>query len=346
MNSVCFISTTSRVETPVIDPSTRYRCFHPATVLSEAGCKCSVTSTAKFFGHPSHEFDSYVFHRPIHSEAMIEFVEWARSNGRRIIADYDDLIFGDEATAMQSSTYKNGVMDRDMVVNAFEANLSALRLFDKVTVSTKPLRSQVLFYHPGIEVTVVPNRISRSYAKASMLFSHKRMEKKGVSIMYASGTKSHDLDFLVAEDALLRLLEQDSVSRLDLVGPLAVSDQIAKHPKVHRIRHTDIFRLPRVKAAADLLIAPLELSVFNRCKSGIKFLESAIQGIPLVCTPIDDFAPHQGHFTPAERPDEWFDAMVTTISHPPDPKGLQDHVLNGWIASDHLESYKNTYLGS
>lgn len=341
MKSVCFISTTGRHESPVIDPSTRYRCHHPASVLREGGWRCSVTSTARFFGHDYEGFDAYVFHRPLFGEQMILFMEWARSAGRVVIADYDDLIFGDEDMALQASTFKNGVMGREEVIDAFQSNLSAMRLFSRVTVSTAPLQAIVRSLNPGAEVIVVPNRISRSYADASMMFPCKPFDRNHVSLMYASGTKSHDLDFRVAEEALLEVLAQPHVSRLDLVGPLAVSESVATHPKVNRIKHTDIFRLPRVKSRADILIAPLELSVFNRCKSGIKFLESAIQGIPLVCTPIPDIEIHNGHYTPARATEEWASALMSAIHQPRDAGELQRYVVNHWICSDHLGFYQN-----
>ena len=63
---------------------------------------------------------------------------------------------------------------------------------------------------------------------------------------------------------------------------------------------------------AHFNIAPLKPgNVFNECKSGLKFFESGIWGVPSIVSPLEDFARFKDSSGIAivENADEWLAAM-------------------------------------
>ena len=92
--SVLFVSWTARNDRPYFDPSTRYRCYNLSYALNQQGYRSACVSQSVFqenLESLSH-YDLYVFHRPLLTE---ELVEWLSDSDRldRSIADFDDLIF-------------------------------------------------------------------------------------------------------------------------------------------------------------------------------------------------------------------------------------------------------------
>ncbi|ATP17608.1 hypothetical protein BV87_03855 [Sphingobium yanoikuyae] len=63
-------------------------------------------------------------------------------------------------------------------------------------------------------------------------------------------------------------------------------------------------------AMCSTVIAPLEMSAFNACKSRVKFLEAALSGCRLVASPIPDMqAIGSNHLTLADNSDDWYEAL-------------------------------------
>lgn len=74
---ILFVSHTSRVDNPYDDPSTRYRCYTPASSLRKKGYTTAVTSQFDFGDGSKYEdiFDFYVFHRPYLTEHLVKFLD-------------------------------------------------------------------------------------------------------------------------------------------------------------------------------------------------------------------------------------------------------------------------------
>ncbi|MFT4214397.1 MAG: hypothetical protein QM622_06430 [Microbacterium sp.] len=328
MASVCFVSETGRGDRPLFDPSVRYRCFHPAEALTERGNVCSVYSAAQFYADPSFDYDVYVFHRP--SVARVSFAPVARllqDRGKTLVADYDDLIFGTEEIALQSSAVKNKTLDPERALAVFASNLEALRLFDKVSVSTEPLAQRVRQSHPGATVAVTPNIVP-----PSILALHADLEtyltpRPKTAIGYFAGTKSHDADFPVVAPALHRVLMENPDFTLMVVGPVALPPALAALPNVSTAPIVNYLRLPGLMTNCSTVIAPLEASEFNMCKSRVKFLESALSGTRLLASPIPDMravgadrVELMGSF------DDWYEALSSS----PDLAGDTDRAIGNF----------------
>ena len=302
------------MERPYLDPSVRYRCYNFAEAFVAQGDIADVVSFAKLDLQSLQNYDVCVFHRPPYGEKLFRSLEILQKNHTPFFADYDDLIFN-EKYALASSIYKQGRAGREECLRIFSDNEKALRLFDNVTVSTHPLREKVLEIRPEAEVTVVYNALPESVLRDIELHEYKKSACSGPKIIsYLSGTASHNKDFEIVEDVLAELTRKHSgKAKLVIVGPLEFSKE--KFENIVHKRHVEFDRLFGFISRTNINIAPLEMNDFTNCKSGLKFFESAVLGIPTVSTPIADmlrFKDSDG-IDYATEPQEWFDALETLI---------------------------------
>lgn len=316
MTRICFVSETGRVERPIQDPSVRYRCLHPAEARTAHGDFSTIYSAVQFYTDPAFDYDVYVFHRPNSARGnFFPVMLQLRKLGKTLIADYDDLIFGDDAIALQSSAVKNGTLTPERATAAFENNLVALREFDMVTVSTAPLAERVRDFHPGAEVHVVPNIVPPSVLAVHADLHTHLTPRPSTSIGYFAGTKSHNRDFPVVADALHRVLVENADFTLMIVGPVAVPPELTGLPNVSTAPVVNFLRLPGLMTLCSTVIAPLEMSDFNACKSRVKFLEAALSGSRLLASPIPDMrAVGSDRLGLMETPDDWYEALSAPVS--------------------------------
>ncbi|MEM8692621.1 MAG: hypothetical protein AAGG57_12150 [Pseudomonadota bacterium] len=313
--SICFVSETGRIENPLKDPSVRYRCYHPAEMLASEGYDCTVVSAAQFHNTPLLNHDVYVFHRP--NTARVGFrsvIDTLSKLGAILIADYDDLIFGNEELALVSSAVKNGTLTKERAIKAFKSNLEGLRHFNKVIVSTAPLMAHVREYNPKAQVEVASNVVPSSILSLHHENRTPFLKRSSTSIGYFAGTHSHNQDFPIVEAVLHRVLSENPKFSLLLVGPVSVPGSLAALPNVYTADVVNFLRLPGLMATCSTVIAPLENTQFNSCKSRVKFLEAALSGCRLVASPIHDMvAVGEENLTLPKSRNEWYHFLC----HPP-----------------------------
>lgn len=309
--SFCFVSETGRVEDPLQDPSVRYRCYHPAETLAAMGHDCTVVSAARFYEALPLSHDVYVFHRPnMARPALANVTDVLRKRGATVIADYDDLIFGAEEIALGSSAVKNGTLTEEKAIAAFASNLAGLQQFDKVTCSTAPLAERVRQFNPGARVEIAPNFIPDSILSLHRDNGTPFLRRAATTIGYFAGTKSHDKDFPVVEAVLHRVLCENPDFNLIVVGPVAVPMSLCALPNVTVAPVVNFLRLPALMSMCATVIAPLEMSDFNECKSRVKFLEAALGGCRLIASPIPDMqAIGTDRLVLASTPDDWYEKL-------------------------------------
>jgi glycosyltransferase involved in cell wall biosynthesis len=338
--SICFVSETARVERPMDDPSVLYRCYRPAEVLLSEGYDCTVTSAAHFYANPTLRHDVYVFHRPNAARANFARVQGEiRKSGAVLIADYDDLIFGDERLALVSSAVVNRTLTEEKAIKSFSSNLAALLYFDKVIASTEPLVERVREYNHEAESLQAPNMVP-----PSILSIHKEngtpfLPRPRTNIGYFAGTRSHDKDLSVVEEALHRVLCENPGLNLFVVGPVSMPPSLSALANVITAPVVSLLRLPGLMTMCSTVIAPLDVSHFNACKSRVKFLEAALAGCRLIASPIPDMcAVGPEHITLADNLDVWYEAL----SEPLDNEARKSLALRNF---EHLEnSSYNTSL--
>lgn len=294
------------------------------------GHYCCVYSTEVFFQNPSFNYDVYVFHRPtlrMANPPLPRILDILKSKGSLVIADYDDLIFGSEKYALESSLVKNKRLTPEEAIKIYEINTYALCLFDHVTTSTAPLAVEAHAYNSNARVRVMPNIIPSSIYTLHEHYGTAFRPRKDTVIGYFPGTKSHDLDVLIVENVLVDILSKEHSCQLFVVGPVALPKALKALPNVTRKLPVDYLDLFNVMSKCSVVLAPLEASLFNQCKSRVKFLEAAVAGCHLVASPIDDMkqvGPHR--LTLVETEADWFNALSSVKPHAARRKEIESNL--------------------
>ena len=277
-----FISNSKHRLRPSHDASTRYRCLHHAENLREMGHQADVCTQQDFGYHLSNRYDVFVFHRPRYSHYLEFLLNHISRRGALAIADYDDLLFTPEY-ATESPTVRNGQASEKIALKSHQNYRRALQLFDHITTSTTPLARFAKEAQPTANISVIHNGYSHKWLlEATNGHEQNRTPLAG----YFPGTKSHDRDFGLLTPALDKYLDSASW-KLFIAGPLALHSKTLE-ARTQRSPHVPFHRLAHLITRCDASIAPLEQTMFNQCKSSIKFIESAILGVPVIASPIPD----------------------------------------------------------
>ncbi|QDP01939.1 glycosyltransferase family 1 protein [Thalassotalea sp. PS06] len=170
----------------------------------------------------------------------------------------------------------------------------ALKLFANFWVSTQPLKNQ-------LENTV--NALNHSAENIDVIFNMlplrwvNQVEKTSVQskfaekiIRYLPGTSHHSHDFQRIASPLSTFLIRHPDVTLEVIGDMSVDESAFPQGQFVRRGYVAFEELPDLIATSWLTLAPLEDNVFNQCKSGLKFWESGLLGVPAICSPIDDIS--------------------------------------------------------
>lgn len=188
----------------------------------------------------------------------------------------------------------------------------ALRMADAVTVSTGLLKEQLAVHNENI--FVVPNCASTAFPP----INHYDVEADPAArvpqaTLLIASSDTVRVDFIML--TLKRLLdEKDLAIKLVGIGP---PGKFLKEKgfdiEVHPMMEYDHFKAFLAGQENAIGLIPLDDSVFNRCKSAIKYLDYGVAGIPSVCSnipPYSDVITHgKNGFLCPEDAGAWFEAI-------------------------------------
>jgi len=282
---ILFITNTTRNKRPYFDPSVRYRCFNFAEELTRLGHPSYVISKMNFeINYESFlDFDVYIFHRPSYNELFSEKIDKIYSN-KLLIADFDDYNF-DISCLLDMPPVRRDISQMNSVMRAMSNTYEGAKCFDLFTASTKPLLENINRVFHMKNGKVLHNVAARALTGLSRMAFQESREKKKYTLGYFPGTNSHDLDYKIF---------QKNISKIDfrkfkmlVCGPVNIE---GLDDRIEIVRHdlVDFYELPFLMAQCKAVIAPLENTIFNKSKSGIKFFEAALCGCYVLATPIPD----------------------------------------------------------
>lgn len=286
------------------DAAARYRCGHVREQLELVGIPAAVASLL------DGDLEERVRGRSVvifHRVGLDRFVEGlyrrVREDGGLVVYDTDDLVFDAEARlAVRHRLYGADPVRAAWVREDARAQREAIEQADAVLVATD---------HLAVEVRKLGRRVwvhRNGFSLEMLRLSEEAREHQGwadrntgagpsrgdgpagrsrrIVIGYASGTPTHDDDFLVAGPALERMLRTHEHVDLWLVGPVDPGDGWGSvRDRVRRIRLVPWRELPRVLARFDVNLAPLDCrSPACRAKSEVKYIESGLVGVPTVAS--------------------------------------------------------------
>lgn len=228
--------------------------------------------------------DVVVFHRP-EASYQLEIARKLKQAGKKIVMDNDDTYkdhngfkFNDYMT---EEKVKAGLGELDAGINAF------LKEADLVTCTTEALKKEYELINPN--VVVLPNTVDPFYYPEP-----KRNEEDVVRIgITGSVGVTSDVEVL---KPIIEHYQHDPRVRLVLLSmPPEGENEIYKklyaeeyafwnkvNIEWHSFVKSDVYYEYLNDLKLDMVIIPRSDSLFNRCKSNLKFLESSMLETPVV----------------------------------------------------------------
>lgn len=224
----------------------------------------------------------WVIVRMPYSHKLAEIINLAKTKGIKIVYDIDDLIFIPKLTK-QVQQFVAATPDKFAYWEEY-INLrnQTARLADYF-ITTNQLLADELTKQYHKKSFVIPNFLNDEQIEVSQnLYKHadlKQIRRLG----YFSGSNTHDNDLELIAKSITKILENYPKINLTVVGFITLPHVLEKYKQSNRIvvkGFTDYLKLQEEYASVDLLLVPLQKSIFTDVKSELKFFEAAIVGTP------------------------------------------------------------------
>ncbi|KAB8307383.1 glycosyltransferase family 1 protein [Erwinia endophytica] len=263
---------------------------------------------------------SCVFVRPSNNEKTIFLIQLSRVLGVRVIYDFDDLMlpeYTDEKGAIRSD-----VADYKLMFNHLMIDSALLTLSDEITCTTKLILDK--YKHLNSYITVQKNKLPKSFFrdKNYIIQSKTKKHPQKIKILYLSGTITHLKDYSLISGPLLKLC-QDFHDKIEFnfMGELKDQSKILEILNIdsHFISYESFESMLETIGKHDLVLVPLEKTIFNDAKSNIKFIEAASQGTAVIASPAEEFSSSIEHGINGwicQYEHDWYSTIKSIIEKP------------------------------
>lgn len=229
--------------------------------------------------------------------------------------EVDDLIFDADEYLQNSNLSSLPRSEQDLLMSGVVLFKRCMLACGRGIASTQALAQAMR--DAGLKhVDIIENALDGETLDiaASLPLREERNDER-VWISYGSGTNTHDEDFRQAESGLIAALEEEPRLCLRVIGQLKLSKAFDRFgDRVERLTELSYRDYLAALAQTDIAIAPLEPTLFNDCKSNIKFLEAAIVRVAAVCSPRDAFLAvmrHEENGLLAVTSEDWKTCFLT-----------------------------------
>lgn len=265
------------------------------------------------------------------SSSLDDFARIKRFSNARRIYEIDDYIL--------DLPEKND-HGRNMPGNMREMVSRGVAMCDRLVVSTQPLADALSSMHQDIRV--VPNMLA---SQLWLGLNSRRQTSSRPRVGWAGGT-SHRGDLELIADVVKALANE-----VDWVFFGMCPDILRPYIKeFHSGVGLHLYPQKLASLDLDLALAPLEVNLFNDCKSNLRLLEYGACGFPVICT---DTKAYQGYL-PCTRvlsntAQEWLEAIRMHLTDPQasyrQGDALREAVLRDYVLTEHnLQQWANGWL--
>lgn len=259
----------------------RYRCEHPMLDLQRAGYASRlVVWPANDPRDYAANFELLCLQRVPWGPVLEKTVDSARAKGAKIIFDVDDLLIHERFFDELGAHILDDPVERELTRGHVRQMQATIERADLVFASTESLAALLREAFPKTPVRVVRNRASQrmvELAERAVARSPGGAREDAVVFGYFSGTKTHDHHLAMIAPSLAEALAERATMRLLLVGELRVPEILTRFGA--RVEKRPLVPLDEVWThyrSADVHLAPLGDSAFDRSKSEIKWIEAGL----------------------------------------------------------------------
>lgn len=222
----------------------------------------------------AHEADIILVQRFFPCEVNREIVEHLLSLGKPVVYDTDDLLFA----IPPDNPHHEWAAAQAPAIRHFIGRCSA------VTVSTEELRRQLLPLQQN--VYILPNLLDTNLWRRPV-----QCQEEPVTIIYA-GTNTHAADLALLEEAL-EAVAQSYGNRVEFRFYGCKTERLTLLPGFSFVPFVQTYSQYAEllqQSGAAIILAPLEETKFNRCKSNVKWLEASACGIAGIYSDLPPYA--------------------------------------------------------
>lgn len=219
-------------------------------------------------------------------------IENAKSSGRKVLFDVDDLVIDTKYTNL--IPYVQALPEEEHKRYDENVNLmkKTLLMTDGAITSTECLAEELHHYLP--EVIVNRNTASKEMVELSETALEKkkqnRVKQHVVRLGYFSGSITHNADVLLILPVIEKLMDKYSFLQLHIAGELDIPNELkAFEQRVEAHPFVNWKELPQLIGSVDINLCPLEQSIFNEAKSENKWIEASLMKIPTIASDIGAF---------------------------------------------------------
>ena len=247
-----------------------------------------------------------IFSRPANDYFFNSILRYCINYNVKLYADLDDLLLPSYGV-FERGGFKSKVSNIEHQVDwdKFKKNevMSSLpiTLVDGLICSTKKI-SEIYSKLLNVKTHVHPNLISYKFLEESLnLFKNintenyifKKQSDFDFHLLIASGSFSHLYDVSTIFMGLVSFLSRNPNVQLTLLGSGLSDSNLMKKLLPNQLKiipKVSFNEMLYIYSLNDLLIVPLDCNEFNECKSNIKFIESAVVGVPCLVKNIYEFS--------------------------------------------------------
>ena len=240
--------------------------------------------------------DTLVLGRYRYTPALNRLITRARSYGKTILFDIDDIVYDVDYVQLVAATLDQeleqaapGVLDHWFA--HFSRLGAALKLCD-AAITTNDYLARRIHEYTRRPVMVIPNFMNREQLALSQQIYEQKCQsgfaRDGrIHIGYFSGTPTHNRDLELAADAIAHLLHQDPRVVLRVVGFMKLKGPLRElGARIERFEFQDFVNLQRLVDEVELNLMPLQDNEFTNCKSELKYFEAGIVGTVSIASPV------------------------------------------------------------
>ena len=262
--------------------SSRYRVEHLMEQLNYRGIQSVFSEIGDVDIHSVSEFDKLVVYRCRISEKMKQLIAVFRSAGKKVLYDIDDYIF--EYDKIKDLEFMNDSEYKDFDKYCQKVH-ECMDLADGFITSTVNMKNAIERVFPDKSVFVNRNVASAEMLIESLKVINKVKNHNRIVLGYFSGSKTHDGDFALISDVLLKILREHDNIYLKIGGCLQLNKQFDEFSdRILKFDFVDWRKLPALIQSVDINLMPLEDSFFHACKSENKWMEAALVKVPTIAS--------------------------------------------------------------
>lgn len=307
------------------------------------------------------DYDALYMHQTTNGAYFIKIFKAVKTQRKKFIMGTDDTFWDVEP---HNPAFDIVHANNDEPLRHYTA---ALSMADLVIASTHPLKKRIEHFTALVgvpDIIVIPNMNDKD------VFTWRVPTKRKKIKIGWMGSITHDKDLKMIMPAINKIMDEYQNVSFHFAG--GIRKETAKHV-FSAISNKNVKKLVSEGGVAywnaektfpefmnkldwDISLCPLTNTVFNRCKSHIKWMESTVLGAAVVVSKVypyhlpvgDKSTVIHGEFgLVAETPEDWYQHIKELIEKPDLRHGMQKksrkHIEQHWQIKDNIGQYEAAF---